>query len=467
MTSSKHSSLTATDLFNAFDTDRERILSEFFAFLRFPSVSSEPTFSEGMEQCRQWLGSYLQQLGFAVEFWPSTYHPILFAEWNGAGPSAPTVLIYHHYDVQPVDPLELWKSPPFEPTVKDGLVFARGAQDNKGQAWFTISALRCIFERCGRLPVNVKLCIEGEEEIGSPGLAKAARERADRLKADHLLVLDCNIPADDRPAVTLGLRGFMGMTFVIESADFDLHSGSHGGLAGNANHILAKLITSLHDESGGIAVEGFYDQVREIGPADRERLSLQFDAARYQQDFGAALLGVEKGFTPNESRWLRPAIDVNGMTGGYTGEGIKTIIPARAQATISARLVPNQDPEQIRKLVKAHLQRHCPPGVKMTISQASGIGLPVRTASDSVVVKSVAKAYEEACHQPCEFVLEGWSVPVVADLAEISQAETALMGYGLATDAIHAPNEHFSIDRLRRGFVTMARTLFLLRDAAS
>ena len=208
---SPNAELTPVDLFAAFDAEKERILADFFTFLRFPSISSEPSFTEGTTACREWLGSYLTGLGFQVEFWPSTIHPILFAEWNGAGPNAPTVLIYHHYDVQPVDPLELWSTPPFEPTLVDGDVYARGAQDNKGQTWFTISALKCIFDRCGGLPVNVKLCIEGEEEIGSPGLAAAARERAERIRADYLLVLDCNIPADDRPAVTLGIRGFVGL----------------------------------------------------------------------------------------------------------------------------------------------------------------------------------------------------------------------------------------------------------------
>lgn len=458
--------LFAADLFAAFDVERDRILAEFFTFLRFPSVSSEPCFAEGTTECRNWLSRYLTQMGFAVELWPSAIHPILFAEWNGAGPDAPTVLIYHHYDVQPVDPLELWTSPPFEPVLRDGDVYARGAQDNKGQTWFTISALKCILDRCGALPVNVKLCIEGEEEIGSPGLAAAARERADRIRADHLLVLDCNIPAHDRPAVTLGIRGFVGLNIEVESAKFDLHSGLHGGLAGNANHILAKLIAGLHDSEGRVAVEGFYDAVVPVTPRDRERLSLHFDATQYANDFGASLLGVENGFTPNESRWLRPALDINGMSGGYTGDGSKTIIPARARASISARLVPDQDPNEIRRLIETHLRKHCPPGVTLSMHEVGGLGRAFRTPVDSHVVRAVATAYEEACDRPCEFVLEGWSVPVVADLAEISQASTALMGYGLATDAIHAPNEHFSVDRLRRGFVTMARTLFLLRSAS-
>ncbi len=457
--------LNADQLFAAFDAGRDRILADFFTFLRFPSISSEPDFAEGTAQCHEWLSNYLRQIGFQVELWPSTVHPVLFAEWNGAGPTAPTVLIYHHYDVQPVDPLALWQSPPFEPELRDGNVYARGAQDNKGQTWFTVSALRCIFEQLGGLPVNVKLCIEGEEEIGSPGLAAVARERAHQLRADYLLVLDCNIPGDDRPAVTLGLRGFVGLNIEIESAKFDLHSGLHGGLAGNANHILAKLIASLHDDEGRVAVEGFYDDVLPVSNAEREHLSLQFDKEQYQKDFGANLLGVEHGYTPNESRWLRPALDVNGMSGGYTGDGCKTIIPARARASLSARLVPNQRLEDIFKRLEAHLRSRCPDSVKLSIVEVGGIGRPVRTAIDSTVVKAVARAYEEACNRPCEFVLEGWSVPIVADLAEVSQAQTALMGYGLATDAIHAPNEHFSVDRLRRGFVTIARTLFLLRDA--
>lgn len=442
------------------------IIEDYLTFLRFPSVSADPAYKASVLDCANWLASKLKALGFSVEFWETSGHPTLFAEWSGAGPDAETLMIYNHYDVQPVDPIEKWTSPPFEPVVKDGKVYARGAQDNKGQCWYAIAALQTLLKRDGKLPLNIKLVIEGEEELGSIGLARILSDHKAALKADHLLVLDCCVPSVKTPAVTLGLRGFVGFEIELTGSKFDLHSGSHGGVAFNPNHAMVELLAKLRDRNGVIKIPGFYDEVVPLSAEERAVLFMDFDSGQYQDEFGVLPVGGETNLTPNERRWTRPCLDVNSVWGGYIGAGIKTIIPAKASARVSARLVPDQDPHVIGKKITDFLEAECPAGFELSIRKWPGVGWPVRTSPDAAVVQAVAKGYEEACETDCKFILEGWSVPVIAELAAVSGAEIALAGFGLSSDAIHAPDEHFGLDRFQLGFLMTARSVEILGERA-
>ena len=452
------------DLYEAYDRREDRLLKDYFELLRFPSISSEPDRTSDMRACADWLARYLKGLGFEVELWEGPGHPAVFARHLGAGPEAPTAIIYNHYDVQPVDPLELWESPPFEPTIRDHAVYARGASDNKGQLFYNLTALRLLLERNGRLPLNVKLCLDGQEEDGSQTLFNLLPGKQKEMAADHLLVVDLGLGSPTFPAVTLGVRGIVTMRLTVTGSNGDLHSGTHGGMAVNPNHALAELLAGLRDASGRVTVAGFYDEVEELSDAERQGLNFRFDARRYQQTFGAEPLGGEKAYPPRESATIRPTLEINGLAGGYAGTGFKTVIPAKAWANLSCRLVPRQDPATIARRVKAHLERHAPAGVRVEVQILEGGGPAVRTRSDSRVVKAAARAYEEVTGAPCHYMLEGGSIPIVPDLARATGAEVVMMGWGIGTDNVHAPNEHFHLDRLKKGCATMARTLEILAE---
>lgn len=452
-------STSVETLFREFDSIAKITYQDFFQFLSFPSISAEASYRPHVLACASWLEEYLKESGFEVEIWQGKGYPVIYASWSGKGLQNPTVLIYNHYDVQPVDPIELWNSPPFEPTVRNGEVFARGAQDNKGQCFYVLTALRYLLKRDGTLPVNVKLCIEGEEEVGSASLPSLLKQKREKLKADHLLVVDVGIKDPQTPCVTLGLRGIVSLTLEVVGSKTDLHSGTHGGVAYNANHAMVEILAKLRDISGKIAIPGFYEDVVEITSTERRKLNFDFDLETYRSCFGGEPAGGEKAFSPIESAWLRPTVEINGISGGYTGEGLKTVIPARAQAKISCRLVPDQQPEKIGKLVSDFLKNVCPLGVQVNVQVHHGGGQPVRTAADSYVVQAAANAYTEIFQKPCQFILEGASIPIVPELVAASEAEGVLLGYGLPNDQIHAPNEHFGLDRFRKGFVTIIKIL--------
>jgi acetylornithine deacetylase/succinyl-diaminopimelate desuccinylase-like protein len=445
-----------------YQQNRETILKEFFTFLRFQSVSSEPQFKGELLACADWVKKYLLELGFTVETWPTKGHPVIFASYLKAGPNKPTLLIYNHYDVQPVDPLEAWETPPFEPTVRNGEIFARGAQDNKGQCFYVLQALKALIKRDGTLPLNIKLCIEGEEEMGSVGLSSILKEKAAQLKADYLAVVDMGIPAPETPAVTIGVRGLVTLEVSVEGSNTDMHSGSHGGVVFNPIHALVEMLSKLRDAKGRVTIPGFYDQVKEVSAAEKASLSLQFSAEEYRQEFGAEASGGEQGYSPNERAWLRPTVEVNGITGGYAGPGFKTVIPAKASAKLSCRLVPDQQPEKIGQLVAQFLRDNAPAGVKVEVQALPGCGIAARSEPTSKVVQAFADAYTEVFKKPCQRILGGGSIPVVAELTKVSQSEMVLLGMGLASDKIHAPNEHFGIDRLERGYLVVARAIEIL-----
>lgn len=442
---------------------KEKAINEYFTFLKFQSISSEPEYRPQVLACADWVSTYLKTIGFEVEIWPTSGHPTIFAKNMKAGPQQPTLLIYNHYDVQPVDPLELWKTPPFEPTVREGQVYARGAQDNKGQCFYVLLALKALVEKAHGLPINIKLCIEGEEECGSTGLAGILKAKSRELQAEYLAIVDLGLPNPTTPAITLGVRGLVTMDVEVTGTHSDLHSGSHGGLAYNPIHALVELLSSLRKSSGKIDVPGFYDDAVAMTKSEKEQVSLTFNDKEYETNFGAKATGGEKALKPLERNWMRPTIEINGIKGGYSGEGFKTVIPAKAFAKVSCRLVPGQDPNKIGLLVSKFLESHAPEGTKVTVHIHPGSGTALRARPDSAVAKAFSKAYEEIFGKNCERIYSGASIPIVTQLAAVSKSEVILVGLGLGSDAIHAPNEHFGLDRIEKGFLSIARAIQLLK----
>lgn len=440
-----------------------RIMKEFFDFLRFQSISAEKEFKGQVLACADFVQNYLKSLGFEVERWETVGYPTLFARSADFDPDKPTVLIYNHYDVQPVDPLEEWDSAPFEPEIRDGEVYARGAQDNKGQCFYSLQAIRALMEVKGKLPVNLKLCIEGEEEKGSEGISKILAEKASELKADYLVVADVGIRAPDKPAITLGVRGMAAMSVEVEGPNSDLHSGAHGGMVYNPNHALVKILASLHDENGRVTVPGFYDGVEEPSPEMLAAFSFEGTEEEYEALVGVPPTGGEKAYPFLQRGTIRPTIEINGVGGGYSGSGFKTVIPAKAMAKVSCRLVPGQDPDRINRLVGDFICGQAPKGIKVRVQRHHG-GQAARGSTDSLAAEAFRQAYTEVFGTPCQMILEGGSIPVIADMNHYVQGELVLMGLGLPDDQIHAPNEHFGVDRFRKGFLIMARALELMGE---
>ncbi len=443
---------------------KEKALQEFFTFLRFESVSTDPQYKPKVLACADWLSKYIQEIGLQVEVWKTEGYPVIFASYNGAGPDKPTLLIYNHYDVQPVDPLNEWASAPFEPEIRHGEIFARGAQDNKGQCFYVLQALKCIMQMQHKLPINIKLCIEGEEESGSKSLSKLLKseEYQQKLKADYLAIVDMGIPHKHTPAVTLGVRGLVTMEVRLQGSHTDLHSGSQGGIVYNPLHALVQMLSSLRDAEGRITIPGFYQDVKEMTAEQKQQIALDFDEQDYRKMFGALPSGGEKIYSPLERAWIRPTLEINGLCGGYAGAGFKTVIPAKAMAKISCRLVPDQDPHKMGALVADHLKSIAPEGVQVEVEVFPGMGKAIRANPSSAVVAAFSRAYEELYQKPCSHVFDGGSIPIVTQLAEASRSEVILLGFGLPDDQIHAPNEHFGIDRLEKGFMVISRAIELL-----
>jgi acetylornithine deacetylase/succinyl-diaminopimelate desuccinylase-like protein len=387
--------------------------------------------------------------------------PLVYAEDLSAGPKASTLLIYGHYDVQPVDPLELWKSDPFEPVERDGLVYARGAVDDKGQILYALLAVQCWKELGHRLPINLKFCIEGEEESSSVGLALALPLLKEKLKADYLLVPDFGQLDKETPALSLGARGMVSLEVTLTGSHGDLHSGLHGGIAYNPNRALVELLAKLWDSEGRVQVKGFYDDVLETSEEEQKLYAFRFDPEQYKREFGIEAFSGEKGRTMKESNCFRPTLEINGLVGGYTGPGFKTVIPARASAKISCRLVPHQDPAKIGRQAADFLKQNVCPGIQVHVDVHPG-AYAFRGNPTSKLARAVEQAATETTGKKCEKILSGASIPIVADLAQSIGAEVVGMGYGLPEDNIHAPNESFDFGRLEKGFLTVARTLELL-----
>ncbi len=430
---------------------RDNYLEEYYSFLRFPSVSTDAKFADKVRECAAWVSQKLQKIGLESKVVPTAGHPIVWAR-NKHRNGRPTVLIYGHYDVQPPDPLELWDSPPFEPVLKNGYVFARGATDNKGQIFSHILGLQETIEKNGDLPVNVDLVIEGEEEVGSQNLGKFLTDNRDALKCDVVLVSDTGMIAQRTPTISYGLRGVAALEIKLTGPQMDLHSGIFGGAVANPAAALAKLLASLHDADGRVAVGGFYDEVVPLQDWERDswkKLPLDPDAEMLKETKAPALFG-EKGFSTLERIWARPTAEINGIGGGYQGPGTKTVLPSHAMAKLTFRLVPNQEGDAIVDLVKKHLQKNLPPGV--TLEMQSGHSGPwYLTDPQSKFGKAAQRALKKAFNKDVALIREGGSIPIVSDFRKILGVETLLIGLALQDCRAHSPNENFPLENLEAG----------------
>jgi len=441
-----------------YDRHRDEILKAYFHFLRFPSISADPAYKGDCLQCAEWLAAFMKKGGVAAEQIATSTLPVIYAEDLAAGKGKPTVLIYGHYDVQPVDPLELWKSPPFEPTERDGSIYARGAVDDKGQIFYAIVAVQC-WKALGRqLPVNLKFCIEGEEEFHSKGLYDMLPRLKEKLRADYLLIVDFDQFDRDVPAISLGGRGLTALEATLRGSHTDLHSGLYGGIAYNPNRALVELLSKLWDANGKVQVPGFYDGLVEPTQEDLQTFECRYEKGYYSKHFGIEAFGGEKGKSLHEANCFRPTLELNGIVGGYTGAGIKTVIPAIAHAKITCRLVPGQNPERILDSLCSFLQKHAVKGMKLELVRHKG-DVAFRGSRTSKLAVAVARAAEETTGNKCRYLVSGGSIPVVPELIRASGAEPVGMGYGLIDDAIHAPNERFDMHRFEQGFLTVGRAL--------
>jgi acetylornithine deacetylase/succinyl-diaminopimelate desuccinylase-like protein len=431
-------------------------LSELSQFLKIPSISAQPRFRSKVQEAAEWLRSQLLTAGFPrAELMPTPGHPVVYAEWLPAGPAAPTVLVYGHYDVQPPEPLELWRTEPFEPTVVGDDLYGRGASDDKGQLFIHVKAVEAYQQTDGVPPVNLKCIFEGEEEIGSPNLDPFIRQHKDLLAADVAVISDSHVLGKNLPAIVYGLRGLSYIEVEVTGSAHDLHSGGYGGAVHNPIHALADLISGLHDPGGRITVPGFYDRVRPLTAAERADLArIPFDRRAWLAGAGVSQDWGESEFTIIERTGARPTLDVNGMWGGYTGDGAKTVLPSKAFAKISMRLVPDQKAGEIAHLIQDHLQASAPPTVTVQVRELSR-GNPAIVRRDSPAMQAAFSAYQETFGREPVFIREGGSIPVVATLQKELGIETVLMGFGLPDDNLHAPNEKFHLPNFYRGIQTV------------
>ncbi|HYO10398.1 MAG TPA: dipeptidase [Tepidisphaeraceae bacterium] len=434
---------------------RHQSVAALSEFLSVPSVSTAPAHGADMVRAATWLSDQLRFGGFEVAIMPTGGHPAVVAK-NKHQPGRPTVLIYGHYDVQPAEPLNLWTTPAFTPTVRDGALYARGAADDKGQVWCHVESLLA-WQAHGGPPVNVTLLVEGEEEIGSPNLKALVQKHAAALRADVAVISDTNQFARGIPAITYGLRGLVYFDVVkLTAARGDLHSGLFGGTVANPADALCKLLGTLHDENGRVAIDGFYDGVVELTPQERaEWAALPWDDARYVQELGAPKTWGEKGYTTLERRWARPTLDINGLTSGYQGPGAKTVLPSEASAKVSMRLVPNQDPDKIIAAFEKTLRDRCPDHVKLELHCHGGTPA-VLVPTDGRAIQLAADAIHAGFGKRPTFMREGGSIPVVNMLKQELGIDTLLIGFGLEDDNVHAPNEKFDLDALHNGTRTCA-----------
>lgn len=440
-------------------TAQPRQLQELISWLRIPSISTISAHKADMVAAAQWLVENMRQSGFEhVELIETTGHPLVYGDWLHAGADKPTVLIYGHYDVQPVDPLALWTTPPFEPTVRPGPhgddLYARGAADDKGQTFLHIKAVEALLQCTSALPVNVKLLVEGEEEAGSHAIAEYVPAHTDKLAADLCLISDTGILAPDQPVITYGLRGGWTCEITVTGPAQDLHSGMYGGATHNPNQALCELLAALHDSAGRVTVPGFYDRVQELSAAERALLAqVPYDEAKLLADNGAPAAYGEPEYTVVERIGARPTLEINGMWGGFITEGFKTVIPSQAHAKISCRLVPNQDPLEIGQLVTAHLQRLAPPTIKVEVRGRSGSPAYVAPI-DARAIQLAAAAYAEVFGVAPVYKREGGGIPIVTKFQAALGVPIVLMGFGLPDDNLHAPNEKFHLPNFYKGIRT-------------
>ena len=435
---------------------KDRFLHELFDLLRIPSISADSAFTGDVRKCAEAVADHLSKAGADnVSIEETAGHPIVYGE-KIVNPSWPTVLIYGHYDVQPSAPDNLWITPAFEPTVRDGKIYARGAADDKGQFFMHVKAFETMVQT-GTLTCNVKFMIEGEEEVGSGNLGPYCVSNRDKLKADVILISDTSMVANDVPSIDIGLRGLSYVEVEVTGPNRDLHSGVYGGAVANPINALCSMIASLHDENRHITIPGFYEDVLETSALDREAMSgIPFDLEAYKKDLAVNDVYGEKGFSTIERTGIRPTLDVNGIWGGYTGEGSKTVLPSKAFAKISMRLVPNQSSEAITEIFKNHFEKIAPPGIRVEVRPHHG-GEPVLTPTTSIAYKAAAAAMNDTFGKQPIPTRGGGSIPIVALFEKELQTKVVLMGFGLDSDALHSPNEHYGIFNYLKGIETIPR----------
>ena len=444
--------------------NRQTYINELCEVLKIPSVSSQKEHHPDVLKTAQWFADQMKRIGLENVQTLATGknsngsgegNPVIYADWLRA-PGKPTILIYGHYDVQPVDPVNLWNTPPFEPTIRNNELYARGASDDKGQTFLHLKAIEAHLKIHQALPCNVKFCLEGEEEIGSEHLDDFLKTHQSLLKADQVMISDTSMFDYEVPSICYGLRGLAYLEVEVSGANTDLHSGSFGGTVGNPIHILTSMITQLHDRNEKITVPGFYKDVRPLSKQERANFKkLPFSDKKYSKMLGVKALVGEKGYSTLERMWARPTLDCNGIWGGYTGEGAKTVIPNKAYAKISMRLVPNQKPEKIAKLFEKYLYQIAPKSVTIKIKNLHG-GNPAITPLDSPGVKAAFLAMEKAFGKKPVYQMEGGSIPIVLSFKEILGLETVLMGFGLPDENSHAPNEKLNLNNFHRGILSAA-----------
>jgi acetylornithine deacetylase/succinyl-diaminopimelate desuccinylase-like protein len=436
--------------------NRERSLEELHDWLRIPSISAKSEHREDTARAAEWLAGRMRQIGLTtVDVVATAGNPVVVGEWRGAE-GAPTLLVYGHYDVQPPEPLDEWNSPPFEPVVKDGRIYARGSVDDKGQVYLHLKAVEAHLAENGSLPVNVVFLVEGEEEVGSPNLGAFLQEHVERLRCDAVMISDTTMFAPGLPSITVGLRGLAYMEVRVQGPSVDLHSGAYGGAVVNPALALARILSQLHDEQGRIAIPGFYDKVRELTREQRDAIAaLPFEEEGLREEVGATALGGEKGFGSVERIWARPTLDVNGLLSGYTGEGAKTVLPARAMAKVSMRLVPDQDYKEIERIFIEHVKSLAPEGVTVEVEALHG-GQPWFAEPEGKVFDAAKRALARAYGKDPVMIREGGSIPIVQSFQQTLNAPVVLIGFGLPGENAHAPNEWMSVENFHVGAEAIA-----------
>ena len=437
--------------------DLSRYREELFDFLRIPSVSARSEHDGDTRRAAEWLAGKLEAAGLEAEVLDTPKHPVVLGEWRGAGEDAPTVLVYGHYDVQPAEPLDEWTSPPFEPEVRDGRIWARGSADDKGQLFMHVKALEAALADGGRLPVNVVVLAEGEEEVGSPSLVPFVEEHAERLAADVVLISDSAMFEEGQPSLLFSLRGLAYLELRARAARSDLHSGAYGGAVPNPATALARVLATFHDDEGRVAIPGFYDDVLAWDEETREAIrGLPFDEETFRREVGVEALFGEAGYSTLERLWIRPTCEVNGLLSGYTGEGAKTVLPARAMAKVSFRLVPDQDPARVAELVREHLARVTPTGVVIDVEELHG-GLPWKAEVGGPLFDAASTALEEAFGKKPVLTGEGGSIPIVVEFERILGAPALLVGFASPGANMHAPDEWLAVENFEKGIPALVR----------
>jgi len=438
------------------NSNNNRYISELKDFLRIPSISTTPKHKKDMIKSADFVAKKLKEAGIQkVKVIKTKGNPLVYAEWLGA-PGKPTVLIYGHYDVQPVDPLELWDTPPFDPTVKNGKIYARGATDDKGQIFMHIKSVEAFLKTAGKLPLNIKFVIEGEEEIGSRNLQNFVNKNSKLLKCDAILISDTALFGPGIPTITYGLRGIAYMEIEVTGPNRDLHSGTFGGAVANPINILAGMISKLMNEDGYITIPGFYDDVIRITKSEKENIKkLKFSEKNYAKILGVKELKGEKFYSTLERTWIRPTLDCNGIIGGFTDKGAKTVLPSKVTAKISMRLVPNQDPKKIAKLFTRYVKQITPKSVAVKVNELHG-GYPIVVSLNDKATIAASKAIARAFGKKTVFMREGGSIPIVITFAKKLKASPVLMGLGLNTENLHSPNEHFNLNHFHLGILSSA-----------